>query len=796
MKETLNFSKDNEVVIDETETLEDKEAQAFNAQLDRGLDFYCQISGEKKEDVDIHPEQELFFSYLDKNSRHELDRTVSTPTLTEYGLAIKDSVYNFTDPYKEQVLRFEAEQIAQGSDDINAFRKNLEAYSLDFKKIYIEKIKKSFVSKAREPFLLEKSKIEKETNARYLQRSIDKVGAETILDRYPETPSAEAKLVYKTIALHDRKIRGLRSEEFDSMHNSGMTKQEFEKKKEQRIKAEEADFNAFKDRYKLQNLNVDELLKSVYDLFEKEKTEFITNGFMTKEEYQEYKNSSQKIEAFVLSIRNNKDLYKRDASEILDAYQMLRESVKVKLGKEYEREHGTEFDYPANKKPFHSQRQSQHNSAVRQKKMWENGELPEEFAFLAPSSKIPPAVPSVEESRKKLEQVFEKYYDGKPWPFSIDEAINLTERHLELAEKYRRGEVKFGVTPTHAKHYISEEKGRLTEQMYKQTESISYRHAEESANKIAKKLASGVFGIDNTKEVVFTPSGCFIELESGTYEMKPISPFDARIETALNPDETEAWENTWNTLQANALDEGAKKGKENKLADFVNHQFREMVDAFSDSIDDKSFRQLQELREKFRFDIAGLFDGNSKMNHFPTSQEIQFLGETIPGIADFITDINFNAVKDDGHHKIDLKTLTSNLKMAICGGNYSSLNAVPNDLVYIQDGGAVLNFFSYQKILYDTNYDHKKARSVLYSCLGYELMRTLEDEKIREFATLLGEKANISKQSIFRNYGIVVANPAERRKIAIRTYFVSEFNKFALGTADDDYKKFFNSLAG
>ena len=60
---------ESEVVVDEIgEETEGQELQAFKNQLNKGLEFYCQVSGEKREEADIHPEQKLFFSYLKANT--------------------------------------------------------------------------------------------------------------------------------------------------------------------------------------------------------------------------------------------------------------------------------------------------------------------------------------------------------------------------------------------------------------------------------------------------------------------------------------------------------------------------------------------------------------------------------------------------------------------------------------------------------------------------------------------------------------------------------------------------------
>ena len=654
----------------------------------------------------------------------------------------------------------------------------------------MEEIKKDFVEKAREPFLLEKKKIEDEINSKYLQRTVARVGAEIIKDRYPKVSSADAFLVYGTAESHDRRMNYLHSKKWDKKQ----TEQEFEKELREEIANEKAKFLEFKRKFGLDDLDATEIIVTAAKQYKEEKREFILNGFMTKEEYKEFEGSVQNTRKFFSPIYDNKKLKKEEKEEISKAYLMLQESIKVELGDKYKKEHGAEFDYPANKKPFHSQKQTRHDSAVRLKEIKKSG-LVEAYKYLKLDDEdIPLAVPPVEESRKTLEEVLEKYYKNKD-PFeNIDKMVAYTRRRLELAEKYRRGEVKFGPTPGHARLYISERKSEINKQMYQKTEPRVYQYAEKSADNISKKLAAQISGNDDAEDTIFTPAGCFIRLGDGSFETKPISPFDERIMATLDQNEAKVWKKVWGETRDNTV-ENIDRIDQSAFVGFVNRQFRNMAGTFSEAIEGGSFKQLQQLREELGFDITGLFGDDSKMNHFPTSKEIKILGEVMPGIMGFITKVNFNAIKEDGHHRINLDGLLSNLKASICGGGYSARNASLSDLVAIQDGGVTLNFFPYQTILYDTNYNHEKARSVLYSCLGYELMTTLDDEKIKEFANLLGERANISKQSIFRTYGIAVTNPLERRRIAIKTYFVSEFNKFAHGTADDKFKEYFNSLS-
>ena len=812
------------VIDEEIEKSSDDPESRFKKQLEKGLEFYCEISGEKKEDADIHPEQQLLFSYLDKNDTRKAKKESKLPILSEYGLQIGDTIYGFNDDYKEQILRFRAERLTKRSDDIEDFFDNLDAETQDFKDEYIKNIQKSFVEEARKPFIAQKEEVENEVNSKYLQKTVNTFGCDYIKEIYSEQnySSKEASAIFSGISDRIQALQSIdhkeqqdypekldytlpknASDKEKAAYNKELKKKQAEFDEGIKLEKETAqrEFETFKQTYKLADLDDEKALEIINEAKKRHKEakkQFILDGFMTKDEYDElmsYRNGKN----FIKIEDEENGLWKRlksgEKRQIFAAYRTLQESVKVEEGEKYAEKMGDDFDYKACKRVFYSAKQSQYNSYQNSKKYNEEMGLYELYPFLRPDKdskqKEPSKVPTVEESIKNLKEVL-KVKIGEEDPFNnIDEVITLTRRKLELEEKYCRGEVKFGPTPYHANVYISEQKSIINEEMHKKTEAITYQCAVESLENIGGKITGQIFGDKDVKKVYFTPAGCFVEFLDGHCGVHAISPFDSRIDGALGEDEKKAWGKTWANLHNSYQSKGTPPSG---LVDYVNQQFREATQEFSTSITNGSYEQLNALREKLGFDINELFDSKATMNHLPTANEIKILSEVIPGISEFITSINFNAIREDGHHKINLEGLTKNLKAALCGFGSSSHSADVRDLVTIDDKGATLNFFPYQTILYDLNGDHEKARSLFYSCLGYELMIHQDDKKIKEFANLLGEKINVSRQSIYRNYGIMLISPLDRREIATKTYFVSEFNKFAHGVAEKKYEDYFNSL--
>lgn len=681
---------------------------------------------------------------------------------------------------------------------VNSAEYSLLKYTKENKQV-LEELRRAIVE-LEEPLKKKKAELaEKKKESEEARKIVKKKGKDAEDEDRDRVKAIDAVYVElrKSVAEDEKELEELRRKK-DAIEKELKSKQnalDSSKADYDRLSArKQARIDRIKQEYDIDAPEIAKIAPEARKAFESAKKDFIIeNGYLTEDEYNELMSlrdvrtdaMSQLLKDRERAKRSHDgSAYKYDNS--VKCFRWLEEAVRVEAGKAYAAKNGTEGDHEVVGKIFRSVRQSAHNTQARLDELGSDY-----YPGTEPEKEEHPEVETVDEAIQNLKRTYFKL-TGKEEPYgSIDEDVAKFRRKYELWAKYRLGEIRYGVTPDNAKKEVSKYSSEVRQEMREHIEVEAYQLAQESSAGISKKIVEKVFGEEGVEDAYFTPAGVFVRHSDGRCSTHVISPFSEEIKAVLTPDEADAWNKAWTELRDESVEHG-----DSGFTSFMNQCFKSGVATFKESVDSEAYEKLSELSGEFGFDTQNLFNSSRRLNHLPSASEIEALAEIMPHIAKFIGRVNFNTVSKYGNErKIALGSLASNLTALIGGGKVEPFGTRPTDLVNIKDGRANLNFYAYQMILGETKNDHERASGVLYSCIGYELFHNLTPRQIKEFADILGEKANVSKQTIYRNYGRIVNSPIERRDIAVKTYFISEFTKFANGASEGEMKEYFENLA-
>ena len=748
-------SHNSEEVIADTTADVEKSAEkrsSFLWSLKQG-----QLNSEKVLGIDplenTNPEQQLFFSHINPDNPVPIAPFTPSrrPFVTEYGLCANNNLYSFTDSYREQLLTHEVLRHGKDANNVDEFFDALDKTYSGWTETYAKISEKQFLDQARQPFLDKIESFKESVNSRYLQNGLKKYILMEFADKFPGREEREYEKIY---AIGVRLLGDLRADSkttYEELYYRGYNKEE-----KQRINAasEARIAKAYeKFREKAAELKVDyEPLDVWHDARKKFDTDFkefvINNGYMTKEEFKEY-SSFQKLVNLTTPGNTHTD----------SIYSKLKSVIQHRAGEDFQEKNQNDFDLLPLMQAF----SSPYYSSLRDRKQ---------------------QAPTEEELIDQLKLEFKAKPElDRNSNAHIKKFVALCEHQFyDLVPKYYRAKVRWGKTPVFSQEKIHYERKKIIKEMHAAAQQNSIKLANEHLPNLGKNIVEIAFGEQNVRKAVFTPAGCFVSHDNGSLSMHAISPFDERILATMSEPDANAWATAWDENMRTQIKESSPG-----LANFINRQAASEMAENQEHLPEY-YQKLNELKKQYDFDTPGLFSNEGYINRLPTEQEIDSLGGVIAPISNFVNVVDF----ESNYEENVTATIVGSLKSFIRRGVHSGANPLFNISQDRRSGE--LNFNVYQKLLHSLNNDRDKANDVFYSFVGTQLFRTVPSGKIREFSELLGPRANISKQEIYRHYRETINSFTERHSIAVRSNFIREFKKYIQGQPTAEFEPFFDSF--
>lgn len=166
------------------------------------------------------------------------------------------------------------------------------------------------------------------------------------------------------------------------------------------------------------------------------------------------------------------------------------------------------------------------------------------------------------------------------------------------------------------------------------------------------------------------------------------------------------------------------------------------------------------------------------------SYDVSLLSDVMSYFGRYISRVD----KTESWRQESAQITRKQIKNYLAGGNSTTsiLNAGGDNLV--------LNLSAFEQVLDSVSGNQAEAANLLSAGIAVGIYSRLSKEMTEKFSGLIGNKANISKMSFFRAYGQKIDNPVQRRKLACRTFFVSEFNKYIAEQSDNEMHDFFENI--
>ena len=351
----------------------------------------------------------------------------------------------------------------------------------------------------------------------------------------------------------------------------------------------------------------------------------------------------------------------------------------------------------------------------------------------------------------------------------------------ELFPKYLSAEKKFFDPEYKRRALIRQQRLRLQEEELLYIEEQIPKKADAKIEDYKRRMASNTLDGQSGeyKDICVLATGVVGLRNDGGFDCRATMPLDERILEIFDEDEErQVWNDTW----LKCWDNRKRLEISDKVArSYLQHQMKERTPELEDKFDKK----VKDILETYQIEgpitlneAAGCVYDSIQESDLPIMEEL------LPIFGGFVKSVNV-FVSDK-----DLSLTSTRIEVAkyLSGGDYK------NALSLVQ-GNCELNLREIQRLRMAVEPEKlPRFYSRVSSELGVSLYNNLSPENHRKFTEMVKNQTAISEIDFYKIFRTRIPNPETRHKVAERTVFLREFNRYLSNKSSQEMKDFFDSI--
>ncbi|MFV0485416.1 MAG: hypothetical protein ACK5MU_04320 [Candidatus Saccharimonadales bacterium] len=285
---------------------------------------------------------------------------------------------------------------------------------------------------------------------------------------------------------------------------------------------------------------------------------------------------------------------------------------------------------------------------------------------------------------------------------------------------------------------------------------------------------------EDISDAYVLPTGIIVRKNDDRCHTEDMSPTDSRLTSAMTDERRTNWEQAWRMY----YEQQSIGSFDSIVRRRVNQEISADVTDHEADLSDYE-RELIQLKAIYSFTTTKLIDETTGNLHSQLdSYDVSMLSDIMPYWGRFIS----SASKPEAHRAESAQTIRKQIESYLSGGSGAT------GLLSASGEKLSLNLSAFGQVLDAVGDKPSEAAGLLSAGVAIGLYSGLSKELTEEFSLLIGEKASVSKMAFYRAYGQKVENPVQRRNLACRTFFVSEFNKYISKQSDREMADFFDRM--